>query len=171
MPNGVQQLDPIAIAQEFALAQELLGESPNEPVRRLLEYQAYVQLVGLLSAQDALPEEYGVGSLDLAMVRDWIRGMRSMPFTFADRMKKLVLQLKTSGSSASDNICKFYCAHKNSVEASFSLVSVGLGASQAAAFIKGYGLDVLLFHGVPVTTFAAVAIKFGLLDDICDCKR
>ena len=45
----------IDVVKQFYLIQEVLDGPANTPLRRWLEYQAYVELVGFLSERHSLP--------------------------------------------------------------------------------------------------------------------
>jgi hypothetical protein len=163
--------NPIDVVKEFYLLQELLDGPANTPLRRWFEYQAYVELVGLLSARDSLPAGYELDQLDIASIRDWIIGRKDAGFNFIEKMKELLRKLKSTGDQTLKEICDFYCDYKAKLDAGFSTASLILSAKGLAALLAQYKFDFLLFHGIPVTAFASVAIKFGVLDGICDCPK
>lgn len=171
MPSQYQTLDATMVVKEFVLVDELLdAKSADSPLQRWLEFQAYSELVKLAASEGALPDDHAFEQLDMSRVRDWIRGTRQLGFSFADRIKVLLLALKSSGSDLFDQICEFYCRYKNRLDAGFTGATMALGSAELASLLAQYKFDVLLFHGIPITSFASLAIKYGLLDDLCDCK-
>jgi len=171
MSTNLNILDPAHSLWQFALNLELLDRSANTPLQRWLEYQAYAELVGLLSVQGALPQGYEIDTLDTTSIRDWILGGPEAGFNFVEKMKQLLRKLKETGDRALDEICDFYCEYKTKIGALSSGATVLLSIKNVKLWIAQYKFDALLFHGVPVTTFASFAIQFGLLDDICECPK
>jgi hypothetical protein len=163
--------NPIETIGQFCLVQELLDGPPNTPMRRWFEYQAYVELVGFLASRGALPPGYEINQREIAAIRDWIVDGRDSALNFIEKMKELLAELKRTGNEALDKICEFYCDYKSKLDAGLGLSSLILSAKGVAALLAQYKFDFLLFHGIPVTSLAAVAIKYGVLDNICDCPK
>jgi hypothetical protein len=163
--------NPIDAIRQFYLVQELLEGPANTPLQRWFEYQAYVELVGFLSARHSLPAGYELEQLDIASIRDWIVGGKGAGINFIEKMKELLRRLKNTGDKALEEICEFYCDYKAKLDAGFTTASLILSAKGLAALLAQYKFDFLFFHGIPVTAFASVAIKFGVLDGICECPK
>lgn len=172
MHTGQMTVDAPMIAKEFYLIGEILGAKGTAgELQRWLEYQAYAELVRLVSATGTLPAEYEFENLDMKAVGDWIRSGKNLGFSFVERIRKLLLELQAAGSGVFGDICNFYCAYKNKLDGGFTATSMALGSAELATMLAHYKLDILVFHGIPVTAFASLAIKFGILDDICDCAN
>lgn len=161
------KLDSLAVGRELFVAYELLGEvQPDTPLGRYLEYQAYVELVRLLSVNNALPDGFGLESLEMAKVRDWIMGRVDVMGGFKEKIRQLLL---VAGDKILNELCAFYCAYKKKLDAGFSAASLFLTANGVATLLAQYKLDILLFHGVPITALLSWLIMSGVLDDICEC--
>jgi hypothetical protein len=171
MSTDLNILDPARSLWQFALNLELIDPSANTPLQRWLQFQAYAELVGLLSVQGRLPEGYELDTLDMASIKEWILGGQELGINFVEKMKQLLRKLKETGDRALEEICDFYCEYKAKMGAVASGATVLLNIKNVKIWVAQYKFDALLFHGVPVTTFASLAIQFGLLDGICECPK
>ena len=172
MPTYLPTIEASAAVAEFVLLEELLTTSaPSSPLYRFIEYQAYAELVRLAASEDLLPEDHGVSTLDVASIRDWIRDGKNLSINFKEKIKSLLIAMQAAGSRGFDEICDFYCRYTKKLDAGFTGASLLLSNPELAALIAQYKFDILLFHGIPLTSLLVIAIKAGILDDICDCKN
>jgi hypothetical protein len=79
--------------------------------------------------------------------------------------------MQDAGSKGFNDICKFYCDYKSKLDAGFTTASLVLSNADLASLVTQYKLDAFIFHGVPITTFLVLAIKWGILDEFCDCEN
>lgn len=162
--------DSALIAEELVLTAGLIEATlPNQPLRRWLEYRAYVELVQYLVEKDALPSNYDIFKPEAKSLRDWIAGTGKLTKSFHDEIRKLLLELKEAGSDMIDDLCEFYCRFKGKLEFGNDAATVALSIKAVAEILTAYGADFLFAGGAPITTFASLLIKSGFLDEICKC--
>jgi hypothetical protein len=77
--------------------------------------------------------------------------------------------MKAAGSKAIDELCEFYCAYKKRLAHGADTVSLLMYVAEIKTLLLAYGGDLLYAGGVPITAFAALLLRWGLLEDICEC--
>ncbi len=169
MPE-MELIDPTELAQEFVLIADLLHNStPEQPVWRWLEYQAYSGFTRYVVEKGELPQGFDLFAPDSNSVRAWIAGHVVLPKSFIKELGRLLLALQAAGSGIIDDLCRFYCAYKAALNFAADATTTALYVASIKAILIAYAGDVLFVGGVPMTAFAAILIRSRLLDKICKC--
>jgi hypothetical protein len=171
MTNGAVTIDVDVLVDEIALVGEVLAKTkPNQPAWRWLEYQAYMAFVSHAEAKHEIPEGYQVFKPDAKSVRDWIAGRnKKMAKDLGDELVRLLTAMADAGSDIIKRLCEAYCAAKKGIGVGFDAATVVLNGATIKAILLAYSGDLLYAGGVPVTAFAALLLRLGVLEKLCDC--
>jgi len=165
-------MEPPDFAQDFVMIWDLVSRfSSDAPVGRWLEYQGYYGFTSYVIEKEGLPHNFDLFSPTTESIQEWIAGRVPLPKNLKNELRRLLLAMKASGSDVFDKLCRFYCAYKAQLDAAGTTVSVALTIAELKAILVSLTGDAFFFCGIPVTTFAVLVIKFGILDKLCDCKK
>ncbi|WP_429886500.1 hypothetical protein [Geoalkalibacter halelectricus] len=160
-------IESIAVTAGIIDSEEVAG-----PLQRWLEYQAYVELKEWLRSIDELPSELIDEELPVDEVRDWIKGkIDHAPVNFREKIKKILVFLKNSGSNGIEELCRKYCEYKEKMSLGADGITVMLTIDDIKEIIIDTVFDSMIFGGVPVTVLVSFMIRSGILDNLCDCER
>lgn len=172
MVNGSITLELDALALEIAAIGEVLAATkPSQPAWRWFEHQAYTALVQHAEAKGEIPEGFDVFTPDAASVREWIAGRGKLPKKLSDEMVRLLKAMAAAGSDIVKKLCDAYCAAKDEVALAGDAATLVLNVAAIKALLLAYGGDLLFLGGVPVTAFAALLLRLGALEALCQCPK
>jgi hypothetical protein len=171
MTDVLEPTDTNEAAEQIALIGVLLSSStPNQPIWRWLEYQAYSGFVKQAADRYQIPDSFDLYIPDAKSVQDWIAGRKELQKKLADELVRLLRAMKAAGSSLVDELCEFYCAYKKKLALGGDAASLVMNVAAIKAILTAYAGDMLYVGGVPITAFAALLLHMGLLDSICECS-
>jgi 2-polyprenyl-6-methoxyphenol hydroxylase-like FAD-dependent oxidoreductase len=172
MTNGVATIDVDVLAEEIALVGEVLSSAkPDQPAWRWFVYQAYTALVQQAEAKAEIPDGYEVFKPDAESVREWIGGRRKLAKELGDELVRLLKAMAAAGSDIVKRLCEAYCAAKEKVALAGDAATLALNVASIKAILVAYTGDLLYAGGLPVTAFAALLLRLGVLEQLCDCPK
>ena len=172
MAYGPITLDLELLAEEIAAVGEVLAATkPSQPAWRWFEYLAYTALVQHAEAKGEIPEGFEVFRPDAASVREWIAGRGKLPKKISDELVRLLEAMAEAGSDIVQKLCEAYCAAKDGLALAGDAATLALNVASIKALLLAYGGDILFLGGVPVTAFAALLLRLGVLESLCHCPK
>ncbi len=170
MIDEIGEISGKASIQELFLTIYLLKtKSPSQTFQRWIEYRAYVDFVEYLTELDELPEEYASEVLNMEEISNWLSGSNNLPFSFKNKLEHLLYVLTQGTGDVIEELCNFYCEYKKKIAFGTEVGAAILTAKGVAEFLLTCKIDFFI-GGIPITTFASLLIKSGVLDEYCKCK-